>query len=296
MCAIILKSMKDVKDIPLTITQGIDITKEMHHDDDVLELLRKNKESGALEGGPKCYFNNKEISTFVCSSPNASITSELLRDMIKMMDSYPIFDRSTGIQPFLLADGHGSRLRYPFIHHVKKSNKPWTVSADFGPGGPTLRSSKLEGGVSAQAPFRLVGIPLSYGLSVTGQYGFSPLLAAERISIGGEHSVRGYFESGAGGDHGIIARTQIGVPLFTTFKEPKTGGGTRFSAIVGHDAGWVWDPASGPNATLLHAANLGLSLSNRRLSGRVTIAKALSSLFGTRPARPELLATLNFSI
>jgi hypothetical protein len=45
-----------------------------------------------------------------------------------MLDSYNIFDRTNNKKPFLLADGHGSRLRFPLVQYAKKSKTPWSVS------------------------------------------------------------------------------------------------------------------------------------------------------------------------
>jgi hypothetical protein len=70
--------------------------------------MKNNMESGALPGGPKCSYHGKEIPCFVGCSPNASITSEMLAAMLQMMDELEVFDRSDGVNPFLLLDGHHS--------------------------------------------------------------------------------------------------------------------------------------------------------------------------------------------
>ena len=59
--------------------------------------------------GPVCHFNGKTVPTFCCCSENGSITSELLVEMLRAIDNAGVFDRSDGIHPFLLVDGHGSR-------------------------------------------------------------------------------------------------------------------------------------------------------------------------------------------
>ena len=169
-------------------------------------------------------------------------------------------------------------------------------AADFGPTGPSLEADKVEAGLSVQLPIQVGPLRFSAATSIRGQYALDPLLAAERISIGGEQSVRGYRDDGASGDHGAIARSQVAIPLFTAFRERAPNSGVRFSASIGHDAGWVWDRASGNRATFLQSAHAGLSLSNARLNGQVVFAKPLSSLFGVAPRRPEILASLTVSI
>jgi hypothetical protein len=43
-------------------------------------------------------------------SPKASITSQMLADMLKAIDDLNVFHPSNGSRPFLLLDGHHSRL------------------------------------------------------------------------------------------------------------------------------------------------------------------------------------------
>lgn len=169
-------------------------------------------------------------------------------------------------------------------------------SADFGPGGPTLTAGKVEAGFALQKPIKLGRSTLRYSTSVRGQFSRSPLLGAERISIGGEQSVRGYRDDGLSGDHGVVARTQIAFPLFTAFKQRKSNSTTRFSGVVGHDAGWVWNIGSDAGVTLLQSVVGGVEVANSRLAGRILVAKALSPLPGFDRSRPEILASLSLTI
>ena len=77
--------------------------------------------------GPTCTFNNKTIPTFCCCSENGSITAELLVEMLKALDSLDVFDRSDGIPPFLLLDGHGSRFDYHFLKYISEPETKWNV-------------------------------------------------------------------------------------------------------------------------------------------------------------------------
>ena len=43
-------------------------------------------------GGPTCTFHGKEIPCHVNVSPNASITSEMLAEMLSDMDHAEVFD------------------------------------------------------------------------------------------------------------------------------------------------------------------------------------------------------------
>jgi hypothetical protein len=127
MCAIILKSEKHVSEIPTSWKLGIDITRPLEPADTDEEMLMKNIGEGkAMHAGPTCVYNNKTIPCFVCTSPKASITSDLLAEMLKAIDSYHVFDRSDGKKPFLLLDGHHSRYETPFLDYIHNAEHPWS--------------------------------------------------------------------------------------------------------------------------------------------------------------------------
>jgi hypothetical protein len=55
----------------------------------------------------------KKFHIFFGTSPSSSFTSELLMSMLKFMDDLYLFDHSV-CKPFLMLDGHGSRMQLPF--------------------------------------------------------------------------------------------------------------------------------------------------------------------------------------
>ncbi len=54
-----------------------------------------------------------EVPCFFATPPKASITSELLMSTLEFLVGLHIFDQSV-CKPFLLLDGHGSRMMPPF--------------------------------------------------------------------------------------------------------------------------------------------------------------------------------------
>jgi len=79
-------------------------------------------------GGPKCNFRGAEIPCYITCSPKGSITSEILADMLKWIDSFGVFPRVPGgPTPFLLLDGHGSRLSVPFLKYINDPTHKWVV-------------------------------------------------------------------------------------------------------------------------------------------------------------------------
>ena len=128
LCAVILKSKKTVSEIPLAWQFGIDITKNLQGDpngNQVQFFLDNSGPDGAMCGGPECTYNGKTIPCFVGTSPNASITSHLLAEMLKHIDKFAQFDRSDGQKPFLLLDGHQSRFDIPFLDYIHTAEHEW---------------------------------------------------------------------------------------------------------------------------------------------------------------------------
>lgn len=95
-------------------------------DDDV----RNN--SGSLDNrhpqqGPFCHINGTTVPTFCCCSENGSISSELLAEMLRVIDRFKVFDQSDGIAPFLLLDGHGSCFELPFLKYINTPETKWNA-------------------------------------------------------------------------------------------------------------------------------------------------------------------------
>ena len=131
MCAIILKSEKKIQDLPLSWRYGIDVTvpfsREGEEEDDDF-FYNNSGEGKCMQGRPTCEFRGKVLPCFVGCSPKASITSQLLADMLAYMDNSGIFDRSDGVDPFILLDGHQSRLEHPFLSYTGSPSHRWNVS------------------------------------------------------------------------------------------------------------------------------------------------------------------------
>jgi hypothetical protein len=64
-------------------------------------------EGKALPQGPECIFNEIFLPCYCCCSEIRSITGNLLRSMLEAIDGLQEFDWTTGLNPFLLLDGHG---------------------------------------------------------------------------------------------------------------------------------------------------------------------------------------------
>ena len=76
-------------------------------------------------GGPSCSYRGKNIPCMCAWSPKGYMTSEILKNIVKTLDTLEIFDRFTGITPLLLLDGHGSRMELPFPQYINDPLHLW---------------------------------------------------------------------------------------------------------------------------------------------------------------------------
>jgi hypothetical protein len=83
--------------------------------------------SEAMKGGAQCTFRgNVIVPCFVCSSPKASITSQLLADMLA--HKLKIWEQTDNSPtPFLLLDGYHSHMELPFLDYIHKKEHQWAV-------------------------------------------------------------------------------------------------------------------------------------------------------------------------
>jgi hypothetical protein len=124
MCAVIIegKTMK-----PEVVT-GLDVFATKIGNESDPDFITNNTGPGKIYPyGPSCLFRGKEVPCIVSNTDSGSITSELLVSFLKKMDELDLFPRTVGLKPFLLLDGHGSRLELPFLQYVNSPNHEWVV-------------------------------------------------------------------------------------------------------------------------------------------------------------------------
>jgi hypothetical protein len=78
--------------------------------------------------GPVCNINGKIVPTFCGCHESGSITAGLLVKMLQTMDNIGVFDRSDGVSPFLILDGHGSRFDLTFLEYINTPAHHWNVA------------------------------------------------------------------------------------------------------------------------------------------------------------------------
>ncbi len=65
---------------------------------------------------------------FCCYSESGSINGALLTAMLQYIDDKQVFNCSTGINPFLLLDGHGIRFELEFLKDINCKETKWEVN------------------------------------------------------------------------------------------------------------------------------------------------------------------------
>jgi hypothetical protein len=122
-CCVIILSGSELR---ANHIMGVQPWAEVHGD--IMVDLEQN--SGRLDKfypfGPKCVHLGHEVSTYVTISENGSITSEILTNVMKHLDTHLQWDR-TEANPFVLLDGHGSRFGLDFLRYISNNETKWTV-------------------------------------------------------------------------------------------------------------------------------------------------------------------------
>ena len=91
-----------------------------------VDCIMKNKRPGKrFPGGTACYHNGQAIPCFYAWSEKGSMTTEILTSILETLDYLEIFGRSTSINPYLMLDGHDSRMGLPFLCYVNDPTYLW---------------------------------------------------------------------------------------------------------------------------------------------------------------------------
>ncbi|MCT4701102.1 ShlB/FhaC/HecB family hemolysin secretion/activation protein [Dryocola boscaweniae] len=163
-------------------------------------------------------------------------------------------------------------------HTQKLSGGVATLNPAFSHGVPWLGAEDDKGkkGDMPKAGFKKWSVNGSYQRPVTndlwwltsfyGQWSPDRLYGSERLTIGGESSVRGFKEQYLSGDNGGYWRNELNYTLFTL---PVIG---QVSSVAALDGGWLQKDNHDPRASgALWGAAVGLSTASRYYSGQFTV-------------------------
>ena len=153
MCLLILAGIEQ----KFEVETGIDLTAPTYGDIKDRDFFENNCGKGKMfPMGPECTVHGTRVPCMIRWSQKGSITSDILRDALKTLDHYKIFDRSQNKKPFLLLDGHGSRFELPFMEYVVNTNHPWVVciGVPYGTSMWQVADSKQQNGSYKMALYK----------------------------------------------------------------------------------------------------------------------------------------------
>jgi hypothetical protein len=130
LCVVIFASDKKTG-VNANWAEGIDITVNPVMDENGEILLSEvNFGQGKyFPSGPQCCFRGKTIPYLPLSSPSGGITGELLVEILQWLDKNGIYERVPGgPEPFLVLDGHESRLSPVFVDYITDPQHIWHVN------------------------------------------------------------------------------------------------------------------------------------------------------------------------
>ena len=146
MCIIIIQG----KEMKAHVESGIDISVNPDGDPNGPSFFIDNYGEGKyFPGGPTCIFKGKKIPAMVRWHPSGSITSEFLTDALKELDVRNVMPRSNpNVKPFILLDGHSSRLELPFLQYINTPKDNWVccIGVPYGTALWQVGDSKEQNG------------------------------------------------------------------------------------------------------------------------------------------------------
>ena len=109
------------------IEAGVDIQVKPNGKTTDSDFILKNSGKGKhYPGGPECVYRGKTVPALVQWHESASITSEILVEMLQTLDEMALIPRvESNSKPLILLDGHKSRLEMPFLKYVNTPADHW---------------------------------------------------------------------------------------------------------------------------------------------------------------------------
>lgn len=184
--------------------------------------------------------------------------------------------------PLVSSTRNLSSLMFGITHTQKIAGGVATFNPNYSRGMPWFNAETDEdkSGDEPRAEFRKWSLSASFQRPLTqdlvwltslyGQWSPDRLYGSERLTLGGESSVRGFKEQYLSGDKGGYWRNEVNYSLFTL---PVFG---QVSATVALDGGWLEkDRLDRYGSGTLWGASLGLGTANRWYASQISVGTPL---------------------
>ena len=127
MCVATFQS--EQKAVPARWQSGIDVRVQPENDEmgeTVMDETTTNHGAGKhLPGGPACACDDKMMPRATRVSESEGTTAGVLVDVLAVLDKLDAFPRDSGIDPFMVLDGHSSRSDPKFLAHINNCDHRW---------------------------------------------------------------------------------------------------------------------------------------------------------------------------
>lgn len=169
-------------------------------------------------------------------------------------------------------------------------------TVDTGPGGAGTSFSKFTGNLSYREPFKFLNTTFQYSATLRAQLALDPVFPAQRFSVGGSSTVRGFRDDGNSGRTGAVVRQQLSWDLGEPIKFVGPTLSPRFSAYIAYDAGGINARNDDPfERGFLQSTSAGLQFSTRNIQADVGLSIPISSPSFVQKRDVEFGANIRFN-
>lgn len=165
-------------------------------------------------------------------------------------------------------------------------------AANTGPGGPTSRFSLISGDAAWQSRFAVGSTRFTNAVTLRGQWGFDNIFPAERFSLGGTSTVRGFRDDGISGRTGFAFREQLGFGIVDLARtDPRLA--TTISGFLAYDLGGIRPNAySSYEHGLMQSGTIGVRAQNRHVQADLALSLPITAPSWVGHKGSEIYASL----
>ncbi len=231
-------------------------------------------------------FRNGDMKT----AASLGLTHRLNRNYL---NDAPLESSTRSLTSWTAGINHSQKLwgGYATLNPAFSRGVPWfggESDEDKNPDAPRAEFSKWTLSTSYYRP---VTQRITWLTSAYGQWGDDRLYGSERLTIGGESSVRGFKEQYLSGDNGGYWRNELDTQLFAM---PGLG---QISSVTALDGGYLQRSNHDTNASgTLWGGAVGLSSSNAHFSSQFTVGWPLSYPDSLAPDRVTVYYRIGFAL
>ncbi|MBW7983645.1 ShlB/FhaC/HecB family hemolysin secretion/activation protein [Enterobacillus tribolii] len=228
-------------------------------------------------------YRDSDIKTSLVLGMNHRSNNNYLSDVRLENSSYKLTSVLAGVN-------HGQKLwgGYATLNPAYSRGVPWLGASDDGrqAGSPKAEFNKW---IVSGSYYRPLTDNISYLSSFYGQWTPDRLYGSERLTIGGESSVRGFKEQYLSGDKGGYWRNEVD---WTLFRMPVIGAVGVVAAI---DGGYLRHDKQEPYASgTLWGGAVGLTSNGKHFSSQLTVGWPLAYPDRLEPDRVSVYYRIGF--